>query len=56
MSFSFYLEDRLGNVVVEFENDTMDITEGEDPLKLEELSSYGTYIAPRAKIVDSEVL
>jgi hypothetical protein len=34
----------------------MGITEDEDLLKLEELSYYGTYIALRAKIVDSEVL
>jgi hypothetical protein len=34
----------------------MDITDNEDPFKLEELSSYSTYVALRAKLVDSEVL
>ncbi|KAI9476034.1 MAG: hypothetical protein EXX96DRAFT_620506 [Benjaminiella poitrasii] len=35
MSFSFYIEDDLGNVVDEHGNDPMEITENEDPFKLE---------------------
>ncbi|KAG2213441.1 hypothetical protein INT47_009115 [Mucor saturninus] len=56
MSFSFYFEDGLGNVVDEYGNDPRDITDIEDPFKLEELSSYNTYVAVRAKLVDSEAL
>ncbi|CEP12412.1 hypothetical protein [Parasitella parasitica] len=36
----FYFEDGLGNVVDENGVDPMDITEDEDPFKLEELTSY----------------
>ncbi|KAI9280064.1 hypothetical protein BY458DRAFT_553479 [Sporodiniella umbellata] len=39
MSFSFYIEDGLGNVVDEHENDPIEITENEYPFKLKELSS-----------------
>lgn len=56
MSFSFYFEDGLGNVVDEHGNDPMEITENEDPFKLEELSSYSTYVALRTKLVDVEVM
>lgn len=56
MGASFYLEEDLGNIVDEYGNDSMDITENEDLFKLEELSSCSTYIALRAKLVDSEVL
>lgn len=31
MSFSFYFEDGLGNVIDELGNDPMEITENEDP-------------------------
>jgi hypothetical protein len=56
MSLSFYFEDGVGNVLDEYGNDPMDITENKDPFKLEELRSYSTYVALRAKLVDSEVL
>ncbi|KAI8877926.1 hypothetical protein K501DRAFT_278022 [Backusella circina FSU 941] len=56
MSFSFYFEDGLGNVVDEHGNDSMEITENEDPFKLEELSSYSTYVALRTKLVDVDVM
>lgn len=56
MCFSFYFEDGLGNVVDEYGNDPMETTENEDPFKLEELSSYSTYVALRTKLVDVEVM
>jgi hypothetical protein len=56
MSFSFYIENGLGNIVDEHGNDPMEITENEDPFKLEELSSYSTYVALRTKLVDVEVM
>ena len=51
MGFSFYIEDGLGNIVDEHGNDPMEITENEDPFKLEELSSYSTYVALRTRMV-----
>lgn len=51
MSYAFYFEDGQGNVVDEHGNDPMDITDSEDPYKLEELASYSAYIATRDKLV-----
>ncbi|KAG2190495.1 hypothetical protein INT47_004875 [Mucor saturninus] len=56
MSFSFYFEDCLGNLIDEHGIDPMEITENEDPFKLEELSSCSTYVALRTKLVDVEVM
>lgn len=51
MSYAFYFEDGQGNVVDEHGNGPMDITDSEDPYKLEELASYSAYIATRDKLV-----
>ncbi|KAG0182695.1 hypothetical protein DFQ29_002825 [Apophysomyces sp. BC1021] len=56
MGFSFYFEDGLGNVIDENGNDPTDVTESEDPFKLEELSSYSTYVALIAKLEDRELM
>lgn len=55
MNFSFYFEDGLGNVD-ENGNEPMNITEDEDPFKLEELRSYSTYPSLRTKLIDSEAM
>lgn len=55
-SFSFYFEDGLGNVVDEHGNDPIEITENNYPFKIEELSSYNTYVSLRTKLVDVEVI
>ncbi|KAI7900650.1 uncharacterized protein BX663DRAFT_517124, partial [Cokeromyces recurvatus] len=51
MSNSLYFEDGQGNVLDEDGNDPMDITENEDPYKLDELTSYSAYIAARDKFM-----
>lgn len=56
MSFSFYFEDGLGIIIDELGNDPMEITENEDPFKLEELSSYSTNVALRTRLIDVEVM
>ncbi|KAI7899316.1 uncharacterized protein BX663DRAFT_522174 [Cokeromyces recurvatus] len=48
MNYQFFFEDGVGNIVNENGNDLMDI-EGEDPFKLEELTSYMLYIEARSK-------
>lgn len=53
MGVWFYLEVDLGNIVDEYGNDSMDITENKELFKLEELSSYSTFVALRAKLVDT---
>lgn len=55
MSYSFYFEDGLGNVVDENEVDPMVITEDEDPFKLEELASYSKWVALRNKLNKSDI-
>ncbi|KAI7905667.1 uncharacterized protein BX663DRAFT_500528, partial [Cokeromyces recurvatus] len=51
MSYLFYFEDGQGNVLDEDGNDAMNITENEDPYKLDELTSYSAYIAARDKFM-----
>jgi hypothetical protein len=54
MSFPFYFENGLRNIVNEDGNDSIDVTENENPFKLQELNSYRNYVALRTKLVDSE--
>ncbi|CEP17123.1 hypothetical protein [Parasitella parasitica] len=51
MSSSFHFKDGQGNVLDEDGNDSMDITQNEDPSKLDELTSYSAYIAVRDKFM-----
>ncbi|KAG2232257.1 hypothetical protein INT48_001542 [Thamnidium elegans] len=56
MSYTFYFEDGAGNIVNENGEEPMDITEDENPFKLEELTSYTEYLNARAKFLDAEIL
>lgn len=56
MSYTFYVEDGAGNIVNENGEEPMDITEDENPFKLEELTSYTEYLNARAKFLDAEIL
>ncbi|GAA5803519.1 hypothetical protein HPULCUR_009001 [Helicostylum pulchrum] len=47
-------EDGAGNIVHENGNGPMDITEEENPFKLEELASYSVYLAAKNKVVSNE--
>jgi hypothetical protein len=56
MSFSFYLENGLGNIFDKNRNNPLNITGSKDPFKLNELTSYNSYVALKAKLKDKEVM